>query len=218
MKRTDTLTKVVSYLLFGAMLAYLGVYVIHSLSNNLRTAPAVYVSLTESASAPGIVVRNEQLITSPDQYLSIVAENASLLALGDTIAVAYTSEEALSRAAKIRELETKQKYIMSVLSEADSSENLSKREDTIKDSITELSASAARGETDRLTAAALSLSSLVMDNLNIQTTEVDLRLVTEELNKLRQISIRDTIAITASFPAFSPQRLTVMKISLRTPS
>ena len=88
---------------------------------------------------------------------------------------------------------------MSVLSEVDSSENLSKREDSIKDSVTELAASAARGETDRLTAAALSLGSLVMDNLNIETTEVDLRLVTEELNKLRQVSMRDTIAITANF-------------------
>ena len=91
MKRTDALTKAVTALLFVAMLAYLGVYVIRSLSNDLRTAPAVYVSLTESASAAGIVVRNEQLITSSDQYLSVVAENGALLASGDTIAVAYNS-------------------------------------------------------------------------------------------------------------------------------
>lgn len=199
MKRTDALTKTVTWLLFGAMLAYLGVYIIRSLSNDLRTAPAVYVSLTESASAPGIIVRNEQLITSPDEHLSVVADNGALLASGDTIAVSYGSEEALSRAAQIRELEIKQKYIMSVLSEVDTSANLSKREDSIKESVTELAASAARGETDRLTAAALSLGSLVMDNLNINTTEVDLRLVTEELNKLRQVSMRDTVAITASF-------------------
>lgn len=199
MKRTDALTKVISWLLFGAMAAYLGVYIIRSLSNDLRTAPAVYISLTESASAPGIVVRNEQLITSSDKFLSVVAENGALLATGATIAVAYASEEALSRAAQIRELEIKQEYIISVLSEVDTSENLSKREDSIKDSVIELAASAARGETDRLTAAALSLGSLVMDNLNIETTEVDLRLVTEELNKLRQVSMRDTIAITAPF-------------------
>lgn len=199
MKRTDAVTKVITMLLFGAMLAYLGVYIVRSIKSDLRTAPAVYVALTESASAPGIIVRNEQLITSSEQYLSVVAESGALLASGNTIAVAYTNEEALSRAAQIRELEIKQDYIMSVLSEADNSENLSKREDTIKGSVTELAASAARGDTDRITAAALSLGSLVMDDLNIETTEVDLRLVTEELNKLRQVSMRDTVAITASF-------------------
>lgn len=199
MKRTDALTKTVSLLLFGAMLAYLGVYIIKSLSNDLRTAPAVYISLTESALAPGIVVRNEHLISSGDQYLSVVAENGALLASGDTIAVAYSSEEALARASQIRELEIKQRYIMSVLSDVDTTENLSKREDSIQASVTELAAAAARGEADRLTAAALSLGSLVMDNLNIETTEVDLRLITEELKKLRQVSSRDTVAITASF-------------------
>ncbi|MBS7402188.1 MAG: hypothetical protein KIG37_01400 [Oscillospiraceae bacterium] len=199
MKRTDMLTKLVTLLLFGAMLAYLSVYIVRSITYDVRTAPAVYISLTESASATGIVVRDEQLIASSDTYLSVVADNGALLAAGDTIAVAYANEEALSRAAQIRELEIKQKYILSVLSEVDDSENLSRREDSIKDSIIELSAAAARAETDRLTAASLNLGSLVMDNLNIETTEVDLRLITTELNNLRQVSVRDTVAITADF-------------------
>ena len=143
MKRTDMLTKLVTLLLFGAMLAYLSVYIVRSITYDVRTAPAVYISLTESASATGIVVRDEQLIASSDTYLSVVADNGALLAAGDTIAVAYANEEALSRAAQIRELEIKQKYILSVLSEVDDSENLSRREDSIKDSIIELSAAAA---------------------------------------------------------------------------
>ena len=122
MKRTDALTKIVSLLLFAAVAAYIGVYLIRSVSRDIRTAPAVYVSLTESATATGVIVRDETLVGSSKSYLSIVAENGRMLSAGETIAVSYNSEEAMARAGKLRELELQRQYIASVLNGRSSQE------------------------------------------------------------------------------------------------
>lgn len=197
MKRTDRITKIVSLLMFGTLLAYLGVYIFRSVTNDVRTAPAVFVSITESSEASGIIVREETLVSSNDKYLSVSAKNGSLLAAGDVIAVAYSNDAALERASKIRELELKQQYISSVLSEKKSPDNLTERDTAIKNAVTELAAAAARGETDRLSSAAMSLGSLVVENPEITASEEDLNVVNRQLQELRQTSSSDTAAITA---------------------
>lgn len=200
MKRTDALTKLVSMLLFGALLAYLGVYIYRSATNNIRTAPAVFVSLTENAVASGIVVRDESLVQSNEQYLSIVAESGQMVSVGEPIAVVYSGEEALARAAEIRELELKKQYISSVLSGESSAENLSDRDSSIKNALISLASSAARHNTESLSSASMSLSSLVIQNTEINTTEVDLNLVNTQLQSLKQSALSDTSVITATSP------------------
>lgn len=200
MKRTDTLTRLVSLLLFGAFLAYLGVYIVRAATDNVRTAPAVFVSLTENGIASGLVVRNESLIESSEKFLSVVAESGKLVSTGEAVAVIYSGEDALERAARIRELELKKKYISSVLSGSVTADSLSNRDSSIKEALIALAASAARHDTDSLAAASMSLSSLVITNSEINTTQVDLNLVSAELDSLKQSALSDTSAITASSP------------------
>ena len=200
MKRTDTLIKLVSLLLFGALLAYMGVYVYRSLTNNVRTAPAVFVSLDENAIISGIIIRQETLIQSDEKYVSTIVENGQMVSAGEPIAVIYSGEEALSRAAKIRELELEKQYISSVLDGQASAESLSDRDSSIKDALISLAASSARHDTDSLTTSSVNLSSLVIENTQIHTTEVDLNLVSAELDRLRQSALSDTSEITVSFP------------------
>lgn len=198
MKRTNFVTNLISLLLFGAVLAYLGIYIFRSITGDIRTAPAVYVELTDSAAATGILVRDETLITSGELYLSLDAENGQLVAAGETIAVAFSGEEALQRAGRIRELELQRQYILSALSDTTSGTEISRRDDSIKKAITALCSAAARHETDDISDASVTLASLVMDNPDIKTTEVDLGLVTNELTRLRQTASSDTIPIKAA--------------------
>ena len=198
MKRTDALTKIVSLLLFAAVAAYIGVYLIRSVSRDIRTAPAVYVSLTESATATGVIVRDETLVGSSKSYLSIVAENGRMLSAGETIAVSYNSEEAMARAGKLRELELQRQYIASVLNGRSSQESISEKDISIKTAITALSAACADHSTDRLADACLELGALVLENSDIQTTQVDLDLVTKQISELRQTALNDTVAISAA--------------------
>ncbi|MBP8639294.1 MAG: hypothetical protein KBI01_00120 [Oscillospiraceae bacterium] len=200
MKRTDALTKLVSTILFVALISYLGVYIVRSATNNIRTAPAVYISLAENAVASGIVVRDESLIQSDEQYLSVVAESGQMVSAGEAIAVVYSGEEALARAAKIRELELTKQYISSVLSGKSSAENLSDRDISIKNALISLAAAAARRNSESLSSASTSLSSLVIQNTEINTTEVDLNLVNTQLQTLKQSALSDTTTITATSP------------------
>ncbi len=200
MKRTDALTKFVSLLLFGALLAYLGIYIVRGATNNVRTAPAVFVSLTENSLASGIVVRQESLIQSDEKFISISAENGQMVSVGEPIATIYSGEEALSRAAEIRELELKKQYITSVLSGTGSADNLSDRDSSINDSLISLASSVAKHDTEALAASSLSFGSLVIKDSEINTTEVDLNLVTTALETLKQSALTDTSEITASTP------------------
>ena len=200
MKRTDTLTKLISVLLFVTLVAYMSVYLIRSASNNIRTAPAVNVSLSENAVASGMIVRQEGLVQSSEKYLSVVAESGKALAAGETVAVVYSGEEALERASKIRELELKKQYISSVLSGKSTAETVSDKESSITRALTDLASAAARHDTEKLSSASVSLSSLVIANSGIKTTTVDLNLVNEELAGLKQSALSDTSVITATAP------------------
>lgn len=200
MKRTNFVTNLISALLFGALLLYLGVYLVRSMSNDLRTAPAVYVELTDSAAATGMIVRDETLVVSGESYLSLIAETGQLLAAGETIAVAYSSEDALARAGQIRELELQRQYILAALNDDHTGSTVSQRDAAIKRAVTELSAAAARHSSEELSAASINLASLVMEDPEVNTTEVDLSLVTDRLNQLRQTASSDTIPIKAARP------------------
>ncbi|NLV85799.1 MAG: hypothetical protein GX025_01070 [Clostridiales bacterium] len=197
MKRTDFLTRAVSLLLFGALTLYLGIYLFRSITNDVRYAPAVHISLTESSEASGIIIRDETLVESSDRFLSVSAKDGSLLAVGDVIAVAYANETALERASGIRELELKKQYINSVLTEHEDSASLTEKDEAIKNAVLSLSSAAARKETDRLSTAVLQLSSLVMQDPDTMATQVDLNLITQELNSLYQTAASDTLAIRA---------------------
>lgn len=199
MKRTDTITRVASIFIFAALLAYLGTYAIRSLSGKIQTAPAVYVSITDSGNASGIIVRNESLIESNESNLSVVVENGHAVSKGETIAVAYSGDEALKRASQIKELEQKKAYISSVLSGSNSAENLSSRDSSIKNALTSLAASAARRENDTLSSASAALSSLVIENSSTSSaTQADLDNVNSQLSQLEQSAQKDTVAITAA--------------------
>ena len=197
MKRTDALTRLVSLLLFGALLCYLGVYIYRALKSDVRTTPAVYVTLTDTVSAPGIVVRKETLVKSDRQYLSVVAENGSVLAKGGTVAVTYSSEEALQRASQIQELESQKAYISAVLAGAQDAENLSDRESAVRTALTDVAASAARHRTDTLSQAAITLSSLVLQSANVEASQSELDKVQTQLDSLNASAQKDTVAITA---------------------
>lgn len=197
MKRTNAVTKLISILLFIAMAAYIGVYVIRAVSNDIRTAPAVFVELTETTPVTGMIFREETLVDSGEPYLGVVAESGQLLAAKDVIAVSYSGEAALERAGRIRELELQRQYILSAIEGDGNGANVSQRETSIKNAVTELSAAASRHETDAIATASITLASLILKNPDVNPTQEDLNLVTAELESLRQSAAADTVAIRA---------------------
>lgn len=200
MKRTDKVTKLISVLLFIVLVLYVGTYLLRSLGNDLRTAPVISVTVSDTTPTSGIVVRNETLIQSDEPYLSIHAEEGRMIHSGSVIALAYKGEDGLKRAAKIKDLERKKRYITAVLNRNQTSDDLCEREDIIADAITNISASSARHDTDRLSDASITLETLVLEKDFSNATQNDLEEVDSELFTLRQNSIADTKEIRTDTP------------------
>ena len=66
--------------LFAAMAVYLGVYLFRSTQQSYSTAPAVLVTVSEGGQASGIVVREEQIIASDKEFLSLSVDDGKQVA------------------------------------------------------------------------------------------------------------------------------------------
>ncbi len=108
------------FVLFAAMLVYLGVYLFRSTQQSYATAPAVLVTVSESGQASGIVVREEQVIASDKEFLSLSVDDGKEVARGGEIAIGVDSKAALDSASRARELKKGIAYVSSLLSRAGS--------------------------------------------------------------------------------------------------
>ena len=82
MKKTNTFTNIAMFVLFAAMAVYLGVYLFRSTQQSYSTAPAVLVTVSEGGQASGIVVREEQIIASDKEFLSLSVDDGKQVARG----------------------------------------------------------------------------------------------------------------------------------------
>ncbi|MDR0951942.1 MAG: hypothetical protein LBM18_03365 [Oscillospiraceae bacterium] len=196
MKRTNFVTNLISILLFVAVLAYIGFYVVGQLRDELRTAPVVQVVLEDTVPLSGLVVRSEQLLESSQSFVSVSVRDGQLVAAGETLAVAYSGESALARARLLQEKLLQQQYISSVLSEQVSGEDARAREGQIKSAVTALAAASARGQAQELPRAAMELSSLIITGA-LTASQETLDALTREIESLSAQSEADIVPITA---------------------
>lgn len=197
MERSDTLTKVISALLFIAMLAYLGVYLIRSINDPVQTAPAVYTTVTDSASASGLVVRDEFIITSDDTHVDCSVGDGQRVAAGAVLAESYSSETALERANRVRELELEISRLKSVLPGLATSYDLSVRDSAIRSSVLDLTKAVTMHDLSELDSCCISIRALVCRDSTGSSSSSDLLAMEQELSSLRHSSTSDTSSITA---------------------
>ena len=138
MKKTNTFTNIAMFVLFVAMLVYLGVYLFRSTQQSYATAPAVLVTVSESGQASGIVVREEQVIASDKEFLSLSVDDGKEVASGGEIAIGVDSKAALDSASRARELKKEIAYVSSLLSRAGSASGASDRDSDVRSAILQL--------------------------------------------------------------------------------
>ena len=198
MERTDKLTKLVMALLFVALLAYLGVYLLRSVSDSVVTAPAVNVTLQESVTASGVVIREEQVIETEETHVSVSVSDGDRVSAGAPIAISMSSEAALERVNRIHELELEIQRISTMLSGLDSAQDLSTRDEAIRSAVLSLTSATARRDLSSLDSSSLQLRSLLFASSGQEdATEADLQALEFELNGLKSSASMDTAEILA---------------------
>lgn len=184
MKKTNTFTNIAMFVLFAAMLVYLGVYLFRSTQQSYATAPAVLVTVSESGQASGIVVREEQVIASDKEFLSLSVDDGKEVANGGEIAIGVDSKAALDSASHARELKKEIAYVSSLLSRAGSASGASDRDSDVRSAILQLNAAVSAGSTSELDDICLDLSSLLFGSATGTVSQGDLDALNAELHQL----------------------------------
>lgn len=197
MKRTDTVTKIVAILLFLTVLSYAGASLYSSINERVITAEAVRASVSEGGVASGIIIREETVLVSAQQYIDITASNGKRVAIGQTIATAMKSEVGLARAERIHELELEVERLSAILGSVGSAGDITSRDETIRKLIFSLTGGVSRGEIDNIDSIVLNLSSLVFTDGDRGATQAELDALQSELQSLKGSSTSDTENIVA---------------------
>ena len=172
------------FVLFAAMLVYLGVYLFRSTQQSYATAPAVLVTVSESGQASGIVVREEQVIASDKEFLSLSVDDGKEVASGGEIAIGVDSKAAHDSASRARELKKEIAYVSSLLSRAGSASGASDRDSDVRSAILQLNAAVSAGSTSELDDLCMDLSSLLFGSATGTVSQGDLDALNAELHQL----------------------------------
>lgn len=103
MRRSNSVMKVAMAAALIAIACYF-VLSVFSSADIVQTALAVSVSAEQRGSAEGYAVRSETVLSGGGSTVSVIVEEGAKVSAGENIAIEYSNEQALSRAAEMREL------------------------------------------------------------------------------------------------------------------
>ena len=189
MKKTNTFTNIAMLVLFAAMAVYLGVYLFRSTQQSYSTAPAVLVTVSEGGQASGIVVREEQIIASDKEFLSLSVDDGKQVARGGEIAIGVDSKAALDSASRARELKKEIAYVSSLLSRAGSASGASELDSSVHSAILQLNAAVSAGSASELDDICMDLSSLLFGASTGTVSQSDLDALNAELHQLEKAGV-----------------------------
>lgn len=162
MKQGTLITKIVMFILFAAVVIYLAIYAVQSLSDPFTTTMAYQDSLNDSAEVTGVLVREETALANGSAIMDILPEEGERVRAGETVAILYQSSDALDRKKQLQALEQERTQLQYALNSGSSLGNAAKLEQQIIVSIQALRASTAGGDLSALESNALSLRTQVL--------------------------------------------------------
>ena len=155
MRRSDLYIKLITAVLFVAVVSYIGVYLYNAIINTYMTTPAVSFSIEESCGVQGYIVRTETVLAETGATILPVVSDGEKVASGQAVAVEYTSREALEIASELRDL----KLRVAQLEAADST-----IESLCYKSILDLSTAVHSGNLSRLSELTLNIESYIFSS------------------------------------------------------
>lgn len=159
MKQGTLITKIVMFFLLAAVVFYLAIYAVQSLTDPFSTALAYQDVLNDSVEVTGVVVREEQALSSGSGIMDILPDEGERVAAGEAVAVLYQSQDALDRKKQLQALELELEQLEYALSTGGNLSDAAKLEQQIVSSILTLRSNVSNDD----------LSSLESDTLTLRT-------------------------------------------------
>ena len=174
---------------------YIAIPVVRQVRSEYETETVSYITVTESGTTSGCIVRSEELLTSDRPHISYMIDNGEHISAGGTVALATQDQSDLDLAARASEVETEITYVRSLLASLSNAADQTETESAIRATVSRLSSAAAQTDAAGLDNAAVTLSSLLRGGEG-SVTQQDLDQLQTELNDLR--SAIDTSNIVAA--------------------
>ena len=188
MRRSNTLLIVISVLFLIAIICYIGLNLIQSATDPLRTAPAVACNVEDSCEAVGYAVRTETVLTA-EGYVASDLTDGEHVSYGQSVATRYGSEEALALADEIRSLRLQISQIEnSIMGRGDA-----------MTSVVSLSRAVEDRDLERLDQLAMDVRANIFSRNTSGNPETELASLTEQLRTLQdQTSDADDVRVFSS--------------------
>ncbi|MCD8145940.1 MAG: hypothetical protein LUD84_01460 [Clostridiales bacterium] len=145
MKPGTRIVKIVMWAFFLGAVAYFCVYTSHVLFSSYETASLYSYTAEDTVETTGYMVRDEQVLDGGAELQEVVVAVGETVAVGDTLAVVYSTQEALNRHMEIKELESRLESLQYILSHSAGGSDNSTLNSEIIDAIVDLRAMTASG-------------------------------------------------------------------------
>ncbi len=198
MKRNKSATTVIALVLFLTFLAYAGVYAYRFVVGGAVTAEAVSATVSVGGVASGIIVREETVLESSEQYIDILADDGEKVGVGQAIAVAMSSETGLRRAHRMRELRSEIERAENALLTSSNQENLIRRAELLREAVMNLSAASARHDVSSLAGCISDMRLLAFSEEAAPYTQAELDEMRLELLSLENSESSDSATVYSS--------------------
>lgn len=192
MQRSDFVIKLTSFVVFLALVCYIGYSIYDSKVNPFRTTLAIRSTVSTSVETEGFCVREESLL-SYGSDISLVASEGEKMSSGETVAVSYKNHIAYERSLKIKNLQFELDQIETLL------DNGKNRDDLAFSSTLDLSRAVFGGDLTNLDTLTSNMSMYILtsDTENTDYLLSKSESLKSEIASLKSVSDADTDAIAA---------------------
>lgn len=200
MKEGSTITKLVMLFMVTCLVAYFGVYMFRSLTDEVTTAVAYTYTVNDSVEADGLLVRQEQVLPSYDGIVDVVPGEGDRVGSGQTVAVIYRDAAALEREDEIQSLTLEAELLQYAMSQPSITSGTAQLEDQVFQAAVTLRAGTSAGEFGRLEDQVLELKRSVLRRDYTYGQSIDtgrLAQLNEQLRQLQSRSAMDTSRVLA---------------------
>ena len=207
MKQSTIITKIVMFLLLAAVVFYLAISAVQSFLDPFSTTVAYMDILDDAVEITGVVVRDEQVLYGSTGIMDILPDEGERVAAGETVAVAYQSQDALERKKQLQALELEVTQLEYALKNGGNLSDAAKLEQQIISSLLTIRANTAAGDLSSLESDALTLRTQVLQRDFAYSASGDSAVVLEQsiAEREQQILALNTQLASVSSAFYAPR-------------
>lgn len=205
MKQGKPVITVVMVALAVALAIYFGFYVFDTFNDPFSTALVYNYTVNDSAETEGLLVREEQVISSQEGIVELTRSEGEKVGVGQTVAMVYRDSQAQDDQAALEALNQEIALLQYAATESGDVESAAKLDEEILQAVVELRASAALDDYSQLEDQVLEVKSQVLkrgytygEGLTSEDLSARLQDLKNQRSALSSQSAAATTKITAS--------------------